>query len=51
MTGYTFEFMGMSAFVVATLGFSENAMIALLLYFGRKLILYFVGTHIAREAN
>ncbi len=51
MNGYIFEFTGMSIFAVATLGFSDNAIIALMLYFARKLILYFVGTHIAREAN
>lgn len=51
MAGYAFEFMGMSVFAMATLGFSDNAMMALMLYFARKLILYFVGTHIASEAN
>jgi hypothetical protein len=51
MTKYMMEFIAISGFILATLGFNDNAIIALALYYLRKLVLYFVGTQLAREVN
>lgn len=51
MIRYVIELIVISILIFGTLGFNNNAVIALLLYYSRKLILFYVGTQLVSETN